>query len=131
MYDFRRVRDVANYLAQINREEYVRSAISRYYYSLFGCTRLYLVLIMNEYEFENGNDVHTRICDRLKKSDDSTEHSLGKRLEKLRELRNLADYDWNEKDKDFFFRNLNYIENETQKGLDQVETLRQSPPYRL
>ena len=86
---------------------------------------------MHEYEFERGNDVHTRICDRLKKSEDLTERSLGKRLEKLRQLRNLADYDWNKKDNDFFCRNLDYIKAESQKGMEQLEALKSSPPYGL
>lgn len=131
MYDFRKVCDVANYLAQVKREEYIRSAISRYYYSLFGCARLYLILIMHEFEFERGSNVHTRVCDRLKYSDNPTEHSLGKRLEKLRELRNLADYDWEKKDRHFFHDNIGYIKDETQIGLEQINSLKNSPPYRI
>ena len=131
MFDFRKVFNVANYLSHFGGEEYSRSAISRYYYSLFGCARLYLILIMNEYEFGKGYNVHKRICNRLKNSDDPTECSLGKRLEKLKELRNLADYDWNEKDKEFFRKNLNYAKNETQRGLEQLDTLKKSPPYNI
>ena len=94
MFDFRRLRDVADYLAQMEGEEYDRSAISRYYYSLFGCVRLYLILILGETDFEYGKDIHKRICNRLINSNDPTEHSLGKSLDKLRQLRNMADYDW-------------------------------------
>lgn len=131
MYDFRKVWQVADYLAQLDSEEYVRSAISRYYYSLFGCVRIYLVVIRHEYSFEYGSDVHQRVCMRLKNSTDSTEHSLGKRLEKLRELRNLADYDWMRKDEEFFLKNISYVKNESLKGLNEVDALRQSPPFEL
>ncbi len=129
MFDFRKVWQVANHLARENGEEYNRSAISRYYYSLFCCARLYLLLIMHEYEFGYGKNVHNRVCNRLKNSNDFTEHSLGKRLEKLRELRNFADYDWNIKDSEFFRKNLNFAKNESKRGLEQIDALKRSPPY--
>ena len=129
MFDFRKVSDVANYLAQMDGEEYDRSAISRYYYSLFGCVRMYLVLILGEANFEYGKDIHRRICNRLIDSDDSTEHSLGKTLEKLRQLRNMSDYDWVNKDSDFFKNKLEFVRKESKMGLEQVNSLRKSPPF--
>ena len=131
MYDFRTFRKVADKLAQIDKEEYYRSAISRYYYSLFGCARLYLMLTMGEYQFARGRDVHQRMCNRLINSDDETERALGAILDKLKGLRNLADYDWDKKDCEFFKDNLFYVKRESERGLEQVESLKQSPPYDL
>lgn len=131
MFDFRKVRKVANLLAKIDGEEYNRSAIIRYYYSLFCCVRLYLIIVMGETNFSKGKHVHSRICDRLKESNDSTEYSLGKRLEKLRDLRNLADYDWYEKDSEYFRINVNFARKESEIGLQQVEILKKSPPFEI
>lgn len=131
MFDFRKVSDVADYLAKKDGEEYNCSAISRYYYSLFCCVRLYLIMIMHEGEFAHGNDVHRRICDRLKDSNDSTEYSLGKILDKLRQLRNLSDYDWNNTDPDFFSNKLSFVQKESQIGFHQLNALKNSPPFKL
>lgn len=131
MFDFRKVRDVADYLDLMEGEEYDRSAISRYYYSLFGCTRLYLVLIMQETEFLYGKDVHRRICDRLKQSDNPTENALGRILDDLRDIRNYADYDWDEVDSSFFKKRLNFVKKESKMGLDQINALKNAPPYRV
>ena len=70
MFDFRKVCDVADCLALMDGEEYNRSAISRYYYSVFCCARLYLILVKGENSFISGRDVHKRVCDRLTKSND-------------------------------------------------------------
>lgn len=129
MFDFRKVSDVADYLAGMNGEEYDRSAISRYYYSLFGSVRLYLILVLGETSFAYGYDIHRRICDRLIDSDDPTEHSLGKTLEKLRQLRNISDYDWETENSDFFDRKLDFVQKESRIGFEQLNALKKSPPF--
>ena len=131
MFDFRNVKDVADYLALREGEEYSRSAISRYYYSLFGCSRLYLILIMHETEFISGKNIHKRICDRLKNSDDPTENSIGGILENLRQIRNQADYDWEKYDGSFVEKRLNFVKKESRIGLEQLEALKNSPPLKL
>ena len=131
MYDFGKVRDVADYLAKMDGEEYNRSAISRYYYSLFGSVRLYLILVLDETNFAKGKNVHGRVCDRLTGSNDSTEKSLGKILDKLRGLRNLADYDWYQEDSLFFEENVHIACEVSRKGLEQLESLKKSPPFKL
>lgn len=78
MFDFSKLWDVSDYLAQMDGEEYDRSAISRYYYSLFGCVRLYLVLVLGETNFAYGRNIHKRVCDRLIDSNDSTNILLEK-----------------------------------------------------
>ena len=131
MFNFEKVADVADYLALMDGEEYNRSAISRYYYSLFCSTRLYLILILGETRFIKGKDIHTKVCDRLKMSDDLTENNLGNILEDLRQLRNFADYDWYIKDSSFYKKNLNYVKNESRVGLEQLNALKNSPPYKV
>lgn len=131
MFDFAKVSIVADHLALMDGEEFNRSAISRYYYSLFGSLRLYLILVLGETSFAWGSDVHRRICDRLKYSDDPTEHSLGKTLDKLRQLRNLSDYDWENTDSEFFQNRLTFVQKESQIGLQQVDALKKSPPFNL
>jgi len=86
---------------------------------------------MNEDEFLKNNNIHSRVCNRLMQSNDLTEHALGKILDKLRENRNLADYDWSDENSSFFKQNVEYIRNESKAGLQQIESLRNSPPFRV
>ncbi len=90
-----------------------------------------MILVLGETSFVWGSDVHRRICDRLKYSDDPTEHSLGKTLDKLRQLRNLSDYDWENTDSEFFQNRLTFVQKESQIGLQQVDALKKSPPFNL
>lgn len=131
MFDFTKVYDVAVFLNQVEAEEYYRSAISRYYYSVFGCARVYLILIMGESKFRSHKNVHQKVCDRLKDSDNPTEGALGRILVELRNLRNFADYDWDEKDSDFFQKWINYAKKESKTAIQQVEALKKSPPFKL
>lgn len=131
MFDFRKVKDVAEYLSLKEGEEYDRSAISRYYYALFGCARMYLIRVLGELDFVKGRNVHRRICDRLIYSSDPMEHSLGMTLDKLRQIRNFADYDWETKDSSYFDEKLDFVKKESRIGLEQIEALRNSPPLKL
>ena len=131
MFDFAKVFDVAVFLNQIEAEEYDRSAISRYYYSVFGCARLYLILIMNELEFCSRRDIHKKVSDRLKNSNNPTKNALGRILEELRDLRNLADYDWYNQDSEFYKKRVNFAQKESKTGLQQVEALKKSPPFKI
>ena len=80
MFDFSKFSDVGDYLSLKNCEENNRSAISRYYYSVFGSVRIYLVLFLNEFEFLDNFKVHLRICDRMSNSGDNTESEIGEIL---------------------------------------------------
>lgn len=131
MFDFLKLRNVANLLAKQGGEEFDRSAISRYYYSLFGCARLYLILVMGETSFLKTKSIHTKVCMRLKDSDDSTEKELGKILYDLRQLRNIADYEWDKYDSSFFEKRLDFVSKESKVGIQHVNALKKSPPYRL
>ena len=54
MFDFSNFERVADFLVKIDDEAFKRSAISRYYYSLFDPVRLYLIFVLNEGEFNHG-----------------------------------------------------------------------------
>ena len=131
MFDFSKFNQVGDYLSLICKEEYNRSAISRYYYSLFCCARLYLILIMGETDFESGINVHGRVCERLRQSSDDAESVVGETLEELRQLRNLADYDWFKKDSSFFKDRVIFAKKESKDALEQLQALGNSPPFEL
>ena len=60
-----------------------------------------------------------------------TEFSVGLILDKLRQLRNFADYDFYEKDSLFFKEKLDLVSKESKVGLEQIEALKNSPPFEL
>ena len=90
MFDFSKFSDVGDYLSLKNCEENNRSAISRYYYSVFGSVRMYLVLFLNEF-----------------------------------------DYEWDKFDEDYFKKNLVKVRNNSKLALDEVESLKKSPPFKF
>lgn len=130
MFDFSRFFDVAENLIRKNDEANIRSGISRYYYSGFGLVRKYLIDEMNETEFRSGFKIHKRIIERLISSQDNTEVSIGEKLSDLKELRNDADYDWS-LDMDYFQQHLDDVKMKSGEVIEQVEALKNSPPYNL
>lgn len=85
---------LASLLLVEEEEEYVRTAVSRYYYGLFGVIRRYLINVKHKNYLRNGgSDVHRKIYDELRFSNDSTEKHISSILNKLRLIRNSADYD--------------------------------------
>lgn len=60
----------------------------------------------------------------MKNSNNPTENALGKILEELRDLRNLADYDWYNQDSEFYKKRVNFAQKESKTGLQQVEALK-------
>lgn len=74
-------------------EEYVRSGISRYYYGVFGIIRRYLINVKGKYYLKSqSSDVHKNIFIELQSSDDTTENEISDLFNKLRKVRNEADY---------------------------------------
>lgn len=74
-------------------EEYVRSGISRYYYGVFGIIRRYLINVKGKYYLKSqSSDVHKNIFIELQSSDDTTEKEISDLFNKLRKVRNEADY---------------------------------------
>lgn len=129
MFDFSRFLDVGDVLAQVDDEAYVRSAIGRYYYAIFCSVCVYLVEIMNENEFNDNYNVHQRIYNRLVKSGNNTESSVGEKLNDLRKNRNEADYDWKNNDFQYFKDKLDQSKKESKFAIEQVESLKKSPPF--
>lgn len=130
MFDYEEYRLVGDLLAQIEKESYQRSAISRYYYSLFNPVRNYLIFVLNEFDFIRGTDFDKRICNRLMQSNDDTEKALGLILDELRQLRNDADYNWN-LNSEYFEECLNDVKSNIDMGFDYLNALRSSPPLKL
>ena len=130
MFDYGEYRFVGDLLAQIERESYQRSAISRYYYALFNPVRYYLIFVLNEFDFIKGADFHKRICNRLMQSNDNTEKALGLILDELRQLRNDADYNW-DLSSSYFEECLNDVKSNLDLGFDYLNALRNSPPLGL
>lgn len=130
MFDYEEYKLVGEYLVQNPKEAYIRSAISRYYYSLFNPVRIYLILILHEFDLTKGRDFHKRICDRLIESNNDTEKALGLILDELRQLRNDADYNWNLGYAHFNER-LDDVETNLEDGFDYLNALKASPPFKL
>lgn len=94
MFDWLKFIDVARLLENYQTEEFIRSAISRYYFGFFGTLRWYLINFKSQYHLSlKKSKVHTDVSEILKNSNDSTEFELGRILEKIRRLRNICDYD--------------------------------------
>lgn len=131
MFDFSKFWNVGNSLSNFDGEDNSLSAIGRYYYSVFCSARIYLIFSLNETDFNRFADIHARVCDRLIKSDDNTESAIGKTLEVLRDLRNLADYNWDDSDPKFFKDEIGFAKKESELALIQIESLKKSPPLKI
>ena len=129
MFDFSNFSKVGDKLSEFDDEEYLRSAIGRYYYSIFCSARQYLVETKNKRYFLKRNDIHKMVSEELLKSNDLTEHYIGDTLEKLREIRNNADYDWIDKDFLYYKTNMSIVKNKSKKALESLEALKNYPPY--
>lgn len=94
MFDWIDYISLAKVLIEMNDEASLRSAISRLYYGFFGIVRRYLINVKNKYYLrEHSYYVHSKVYDELFKSDEDIEIEIANILNKLRSLRNNADYD--------------------------------------
>lgn len=94
MFDWQKFLVLAGSLLIYDDEEYIRTAISRYYYGLFGVLRRYLINVKHKYYLKNSTAaVHRKVYDELRFSNDSSEKQISHVLNKLRVIRNSADYD--------------------------------------
>ena len=119
MFQWKDFKTVGDELMANSQGAYIRCATSRYYYSIFGSTREYLIDIMNKHQFCNGKDIHKRVYDELINSNDLNEINLAKCLFFLREARNHADYD-SRFDEDFF---LNFLDENEKKLINAYGAL--------
>jgi uncharacterized protein (UPF0332 family) len=79
---------VAEELLEKTDESYFRSAISRAYYGIFCIARN-----NKGYRRYYGSDVHRKVINDYKDSIYENEQEIGKILDKIRKIRNYADYD--------------------------------------
>lgn len=129
MFQWKDFKTVGDELMANSQEAYIRCATSRYYYSIFGSTREYLIDIMNKHQFCNGKDIHKRVYDELIKSNDPIEVNLAECLKFLREVRNRADYDRLNECNTFFKNNSDKIVDTTNDAFDSLNVLMNNPPY--
>ena len=128
MFDFSKFSKVGDILSTYTEESFIRSAIGRYYYSIFCSARQYLVETKNKQYFLKRKNIHKEVCAELLKSNDLTENEIGVILEQLREIRNQADYDWLTRDYEYYEKSLIQAQNESEKALESLEALKKSPP---
>lgn len=122
-------KDVANELSKNSKEAYLRSAIDRYYYALFGSSREYLIKERDKYFLKKGGkDIHQRVKNELISSNDYNENEIGEILDKLRELRNQSSYDKNKFNKKHFEKNLEIMKKDLSLAFESLEYLKRNPP---
>lgn len=127
-FNWKEYSNVADKLSQSkDNEAFLRAAISRYYYSVFGSARYYLVEKKSETQFLNRGGIHTRVYDELKKSTDDNEAELGDLLETLSEIRNKADYDWENIDITYFQKQLPIVQEKVEKAFEDINALNNYP----
>ena len=130
MFEWSDFCDVAEELAKNSNEAYIRSSIDRYYYSLFGSSREYLIKQKEKYFLKRGGrDIHQRVKDELVKSENLNENELGEILDKLREQRNKSSYDKKYNSK-YFEKNLNMIKKDIKIAFESLEYLKRNPPIK-
>ena len=124
MYNFEELFQIDNELSKTEDEAHIRSAINRDYYSLFGESRKYLVEIKNKEYLKTKIGIHTKVCDALRYSKNPTEKYIGDILYNLIEIRGFADYDWKEKDINYFKKVFPKVKEDVEKGLESLEYLK-------
>ena len=113
-------------LSKNTDEAYLRSAIGRYYYAIFGMARLYLTNTMHERTYNTKNNIHKKLIKRLRESKDENESYIGKVLNDLRKKRNSSDYDVNYKEIDYKY--VHKLGLTTKESLETLDYLIKNPP---
>jgi len=90
-FDWKKYLSLAEELAQNSEESYLRSSVSRAYYSVFCIVRNETV--GKQYK---KSDVHNKVIEILKNKEDKNLKKIGWNLDELRKVRNKADYDEDE-----------------------------------
>ncbi len=76
----------------MNKEALLRSAISRAYYAAFCKSRNYLRDIDKDKSLDKSPNVHQFVIERFQNSNNAKKKEIGYNLLRLREFRNIADY---------------------------------------
>lgn len=129
MFDWNKFVMLGHLLLMEDGEEYIRSAISRQYYGLFGVVRRYLINVDHKYYLESRKgDVHRQVYLELKNSNDATQNEIYKIFNRLRLARNQADYDGRVHISDFEkFLQDNKIDLEI--AFDTIDYFKSHPNY--
>lgn len=77
MFDFKNFSTVGDMLSQQDDESFIRSAIKRYYYSVFSSVRQYFVETKKKKYFLKRKNIHKEISTELLNSHDLTENEIG------------------------------------------------------
>ncbi len=121
-FDFKKYYDVANHLKNhSSKEEYQRSSISRYYYSIFHPVKDYY-----EKSFRKilpSKDSHSELIKALEDSPFKEENKLGNHMRILRNNRNAADYH----KKELGENKLKNTKDRTDKALLLLDNLIKNP----
>ena len=122
IFNFKRFYDVANHLKKYSKkEEYQRSSISRYYYSVFHPVKDYY-----EESFRRilpSENAHSVLISELEKSPFEEEQELGNYMRDLRIFRNHADYNKKKLKKN----EINESKDNTDKIIIQLDYLKKHP----
>lgn len=121
-FDFKKYYDVGNHLKNFStKEEYQRSSISRFYYSVFHPVKDYY-----EESFRKvlpSDNSHSTLIDALENSPFEEENELGEKMRVLRNNRNEADYDRKKLEGNTLKKTKDY----TDKVLIQLDELLKNP----
>lgn len=127
-FNWKEYSNVADKLSESkDNEAFLRAAISRYYYSVFGSARYYLVEKKSETRFLKRHRIHTMVYEELKKSTDDNEAELGELLQTLSEIRKLADYDWENTGLSHFQKQLPIVQAKVEKAFEDINALNSYP----
>ena len=123
MYNFEEFYEIGEELAQSDDEAHIRSAINRNYYALFGESRRYLVEVKGKKYIKTKKGIHGKVCNALLASKDPTEEYIGELLLDLMKIRGFADYDWKNKDINYFKKVLPKLKKDVCDGLKSLKYL--------
>lgn len=129
MFDWVKFIVLAKMLFKRLDEESIRTSISRFYYGVFGVVRRYLIRVEHKYYLarRDGN-IHKKVSDEIKNSDNSTLKEISKIFHKLRVARNRADYD-SEYDVVYFTKFLEDNERSLIIAFDALNYLKSHSDY--
>jgi uncharacterized protein (UPF0332 family) len=131
MFDWIKFVMLGKVLMNRKNEESIRTAISRLYYGVFGVVRRYLINVCQKYYLRKPcGDVHRKVFNELNNSSDSTEREMANILNKLRAMRNRADYDDGDEFSEEYFRDF-LADNQKDIGIaiDIVGYFKTHPNY--
>lgn len=130
IFDWLEFKDIADELSEKMSEAYARVSIILYYYAVFSAIREYLIKIKKQYQFINNSNVYERVWKFLMSSKDYNENEVGEFLNKVRHVRNSANYD-KEHDYEYFTDKLVEIHKNIDNVVNSIVFLRNNPNWEI